>query len=189
MAIGIGLLAGFGVRFTSKVDGAAPGVAAVLAACVVIVASKWLGVSLLVDDEMQAALAENVKPAWATDRGAAVAWTADGILEEEYPALGASLPWPPGYDYDTASRPEHYPPEIARKAAERWDGLSQEEKDARVAGWSMLYDMNIAAVRADGGAGFKQEAFLATFGFMDLVFFGIAAFTAFGAGSGAGDDD
>ena len=185
LALGIGFLAGVGVRFAAgdDHDGFLPGAAAVIAAVAVIAFSKYMVVSLAVNAFLGGVEMQRDVPDFAADRGAAIAWTADEIIETRHPDdLGAGLDWPPGMTYHDATRPEHYPPALLDEATEAWDGLSEEERARKIALWSEPVEIDLNAI--------KMQAFQAQFGLFDLLWFGLAAFTAFGLGSGTvGGDD
>ena len=189
VALGIGFLAGVGVRFGAgdENEGFLPGVAAVIAAVAVILFAKWMSVTLAVNAAFAGADGTAFEvPDFANDRDAAIAWTADDLLENRDPeGLGAGLDWPAGQSYLTAERPEHYPPALREEAAEAWDGLDDAGRQAQITEWTpppdALDDMKDVI---------RMQAFQANFSPWDLLWFGLAAFTAFGLGSGAaGGDD
>ena len=181
LAWGIGFLAGVGVRYAAgDSEGFLPGAAAVIAAVGVVAFSKYMAVSLAVN-AMFAGFVPGDVPDYANDRDAAVVRWADTLLKARDPdGLGADLDWPPGQSYETARRPEDYPPALAAEAGESWDGLSDGARRSMIADWSETPDADAV----------KQELFFAQFGIFDLLWFGLAAFTAFGLGSGTvGGDD
>ena len=177
LAWGIGGLAGLAVRLTAgDSEGAGPGFAAALAAVAVILGSKYL-VAVLTVNQL-AGMIDDL-PDYANDRDAAISRWADEMLEARDPVgLGGDLDWPPGQSYETASRPEHYPPALAKEATESWDRFDPAARAKIIEGWERGADLGEL----------RAKLFAAQFGLMDLLFFGLAAVTAWGLGSGAGGD-
>ena len=180
LAWGIGFLAGLGVRWAAgESDGFLPGAAAVTAAIAVVAFSKYMAVSLAVNAMLGGFVAEE-PPDYARDRDAALVKYADTLIEARNPdAIDPDLQWPPGQSYETAYLPEHYPPELMELAGEKWDTMAEGTRAALIRGWSEPLDLDAI----------KQEMFFAQFGVFDLLWFGLAAFTAFGLGSGSVGDD
>ena len=180
IAWGIGFLAGVGVRWAAgDRDGFGPGAAAVIAAVAVVAFSKYMAVSLAVN-ALFAGFDPADVPDYANDRDAALVKFADSLIEARNPAaIDPDLQWPPGQSYETAFRPEHYPPALMELAAEQWDAMPDATRAALIRGWSDVPDP----------AEVKRDLFVAEFGLFDLLWFGLAAFTAFGLGSGTVGDD
>ena len=181
LAWGIGFLAGLGVRYAAGDDeGFLPGAAAVIAAVGVVAFSKYMAVSLAVNAAL-GGFDPGAMPDYANDRDAALVRYADTLIEAGHPeATAPDLRWPPGQSYETARLPEHYPPALMAYAGEQWDTMSDDLRATLIEGWSEPFDLD----------GVKQEAFVAQFGVFDLLWFGLAAFTAFGLGSNSvGGDD
>ena len=198
LARGIGFLAGVGVRFAAgDDDGFLPGAAAVIAAVAVIAFAKYMTVSLLVDKEVAAARAqadaEGVPdPPDYEDRSVALALLADAMILEEHPGDAETLDWPPGQTFEDATRIEQYPEEYRARAAEDWDARDEEARAAQIRDWAEQRERSMEAFRQFEAAmidGVKRQAFKDAFDFFDLLWFGLAAFTAFGVGSGTVGDD
>lgn len=202
IAWGIGFLAGIGVRAAAGQDeGVPPGLAAVTAAIAVVAASKFLVVYLLVEKNMaeaeqlfdQMAVAEEEGPGidW-DDAEVPVSWLADEIYEAEYVANDKELEFPGGEVYETEEIADDYPPELWRTASERWEAMSDEEHAAKISAWEEGMDFDPEAMRrqfAELKVEIREEAFRESFGLFDLLWFGLAAFTAFKLGSGATGDE
>ena len=201
LAWGIGFLAGAGVRWAAgEHDGVLPGAAALIAAVAVVAFSKYMAVSLLVDHEIAvqraaiAAAGDDAVPDFA-DRSVALARVADDMILADYPddpAGADALDWADGVTFDEADRIEVYPPEYRDRAAEAWDALDEAERAEETAAMRAAYDARMDVFRQMEEAqidAVKQQAFKGAFNFFDLLWFGLAAFTAFGVGSGSVGDD
>lgn len=176
VAWGIGLLVGFAVAATGK-NGALPGVAAVLITIVSIVAGKYAAVELAFREVGAStdAIMEEIKA--EGDKGV-VRSLADAIVAERM-EKGEQLAWPAGMSIEDAMEPADYPPGIWAAAEKEWGGKSEEEKQSARDAHLALVEANMAA----GMAAARTEGFLATFGVIDLVFFGLAVVTAWGLAS------
>jgi hypothetical protein len=100
-------------------------------------------------------------------------------VAKEYQANGRRLEWPNGVLPEDARTPEDFPAVIWAEAEARWDAKSEAEQEAELAQ---------AEARAHM---FKNLAlamiFFATFDVIDILWIGLAVFTAFKIGSGATD--
>lgn len=106
----------------------------------------------------------------------AISYDADEAgLERE--AGGEALPWPPGVEPDQRLLEEHYPDFVWADGVARFRALTSEEVDARMA----TVEAELVGPKSD----LVMETFKDGFGALDLLFFGLAIFTAFKVGSGA----
>ena len=185
IAWGIGLLAGLGVRAAAGGEntGAAPGIAAVAAAAAVVAVSKYAVIALFMQFDMAAQIA-NERPDFDSDEYAIVR-TADEIIEAEYFASGKEVAWPAGVTYEDADTEAEYPPAIWAPARDKWTALSDDEKRSRREAWKNQYEADIAEWLEVG----QSEAFAESFTPYDLLWFGLAMFTAFKVGSGSGREE
>ena len=181
IAWGIGLLAGIGVRVAAgESDGVGPGVAALVAAIAVVVISKYLVVSFAIN----AALAGAFQDAGPPTRDDQITWVADQVVEE-YEADEKEIAWPEDESvYDDDDLANDYPSEVWEEAARRWDALSKAEQEAQAAEQKAMQEefMNLLIPEI------KQQAFQESFAPWDLLWLGLAAWTAFKVGSGASDE-
>lgn len=179
IAWGIGLLAGMGVRVAAgdSAHGAAPGIAAVAAAATGVAASKYIVVWLLVN-QMAGQAAVNT-PDFQSEE-LAIQRTADEIIETDYLAAGKQVPWPGGMNQENADSEAEYPPAIWAKAKEKWAALPEAEKQAKRDEWKQQYE-EITGAFAEA---MRSAAFEESFTPWDLLWFGLAMFTAFRVGSG-----
>lgn len=178
VAWGIGFLAGIGVRIAAGTsDGVMPGIAGVLSAVGIVLLSKYIVISLYVN----ALMAET--PMWQAGEESVIVTIADEVVDE-YEAQGKRLNWPAGMSVDEAYEEAHYPREIWQEAKKRWQDIPADEQQ-------QLIEAEEARSKelAQEIAGFaKDEAFKASLSPFDLLWLGLAAFTAFRIGSGANNE-
>lgn len=176
IAWGIGLLAGLGVRAAAKDHfGLAPGMAALGTAVGAVAVGKYAVICLSV---------ANVFPDIGPDLNdpeMMVAMMADEIVEQRE-AAGEEIAWPEEPDED--SMQGGYPPEIWQEATEQWAGLSPADQQER----KVAYAARMEVFRGEIAGELRNHAFNASFTGWDLLWFGLAAFTAFRVGSGATED-
>ena len=97
--------------------------------------------------------------------------------------------WPEGIDPTTAATESEYPAELWSPAQERWDAMSGDDRAAFKAQTESDYRDRATAFANDYAQQVRQEGFLATFGVMDLVFFGLAIVTAWGIAAASPDGE
>lgn len=174
IAWGIGFLVGVGVRYGahlgSEGESAAQGVVAALLAISSILTAKYLVFELVVGSVDAAAVREMI------DDESLVVAIADEIAAE---AIERNQPvtWPAGITYEMASEKDHYPPAIWRQAEAQWSGLGPVEQERR--------RDELAANVAELVMTVARPSFTETFAFWDLLWFGLATFTAFKIGAGS----
>lgn len=182
IAWAIGLFAGIGVRaFAGDDDGYGPGAAAVGTAVFAILVAKYLVISL----SMNAMLEEFANADSSSfSREDSIAMVADEIVEELPDA--EAVVWPVDesvYEDDDISN--DYPADLWKQATEKWDSTPTDQQQAiiekRVTAQNEM--MNQFADQMKG------QAFKAGFSPIDLLWFGLAAFTAFKVGSGLTEED
>jgi hypothetical protein len=183
VAWGIGLLAGVGVRFkmeSHEVNSAA-GIAAVAAAMLVIAGSKYFVVRLHVANLLNPILA-------ADDKMDPVELVAGDIVDERVKA-GQEINWPePEADAKPPEGEEGgivvggYPEDVLAEARQRWEAMPQAQRVEYEAAKRAARVEQMAQVRE----AINNEAFKASFGPHDLLWFGLAVFTAFKVGRGMG---
>jgi hypothetical protein len=176
IAWGIGLLAGLGVRATAgQSSGVAPGLAAVTAAAAVVALSKYAVIAIAIHTEFEAQ-----RPDFESEE-LAIVYTADELIDAEYVSTGKEVAWPEGVTWDDADTEAEYPAEIWAAAKQRWNALTEADRRSRRDGWRNNY--------AEFKTTLQSEAFADSFSPYDLLWFGLAMFTAFKVGSGAGRDE
>jgi len=181
IAWGIGFLAGLGVRMVVDDDqvGTLSGVTAILASLGVILVSKYLVVSLLVNNLM-AEIDLNAMPSQVD----MIVDIADDVVDE-WEDEGKQINWPAGMTMEDATSQVDYPPDVWAEATKRWNAIPADQQQENI-------EQNAAVRRqmAELLAGnVKDEAFKDSFNGFDLLWFGLAAFTAFRIAGGGSDDD
>lgn len=175
IAIGIGAFVGFAVGASAAHEAsAATGAIAVVIAVLSIVGGKWAAVEL----DAREAFAKGMELVDFTDETFIVQFADETYFE--WQDAGRNVQFPRGSDIDSASSEEEYPQELWREAEARWDALGpdgqeqmREDLDSEVKG----------AFRAEIKSR-KMDAFKASFGLLDILFFGLAIVAAFKLGSG-----
>ena len=104
---------------------------------------------------------------------------ADQIVEE-YEANGKALKWPDGISVENAQRPEDYPKDLWKDVEKRWATLTPEEQESRRAN----IELHAKAAMKMAASGATQQAFIASFDFLDILWAGLAVFSAYRLGSG-----
>lgn len=177
IAWGVGFLVGLGVRMGAQdLEGAVPGGLAVLLAVLAVVGGKYAAASLIVSK----VVAEHGITISAEDMKQSIA----GEILEERKQKGPPINWPPGKNEETALSLHDYPVDIQQEALKRWDAIPPAEQQQKIE----QQKQEIAQMRQMIQGFAHKAAFMASFGIMDLLFFGLAAFTAFKLGSGAESD-
>lgn len=184
VAWGIGLLVGLGVRFAAASDGEEPspvqGVLAAGIALVAILGAKYLVVDLLVNDVLDGDMALMADDVGANDM---IVTYADVIVDEKVEA-GEALKWPEGKSVEVAEAESDYPPGIWRQAEQRWNALGEEEQQAKIEQRKKELS-EFGELLGDAFAReAKKQAFFASFTPFDLLWFGLALFTAFSVANG-----
>lgn len=179
IAWGVGFVVGLAVRIGcgDDLDGFLPGGVAVVGAILALVVGKYAAIHLLINNELGDVTVEitaaNMQVGMADE------------IAAEWESEGKRLNWPRNMDYDSASEPGDYPPKVWEEAQKRWNEIPPEEQEAQIAQRTQL----VAEMQGMFTDGLAEEAFKASFSPMDLLFFGLAIFTAFKLGSGMAADE
>lgn len=152
------------------------GVAAVVAAVLVIAGSKYMVVSLLVDKAFEETDTSNELRVTAESM---IVGIADGVVGE-FETAGKRLAWPPGMSVELAESQSDYPPDVWAEASKRWSELGADEQQRQTTEREALMQQLMGAFTDD----IRGDAFKESFSPFDLLWFGLAAFTAFRLGSG-----
>jgi tellurite resistance protein len=176
LAWGIGGLVGFAVAWGNagvKTSPMAAGLLAVGISVLSIVGGKYLTVVVTLSDptEVVQELMENDEYV--------MSYAAD-VVVEELENSGQAVQWPLGVDPDFADSSEDYPPAIWAEAEVRWNELSEEERSE----FRNLLAEDLTVWVSSNNQATQEEVFLETFGPLDILFFGLAIVTAFGAAGG-----
>ena len=179
IAWGIGFLVGMGVRLTCELEGEEGNVSGATAAGVAIVTviiAKYIVVVLLVNKHLPPLPLADFKP----DAEVMISEEADA-LAEEWKAAGKTIEWPPEKDDDDAPIEKQYPKELWAEAKTRWEAKSPEEQQKAVDKFRTEVAEGVGELRE----ALRREGFKASFSPWDLLWLGLAAYTAYRLGSGA----
>ena len=178
IAWGIGGLAGLGVRVVAgeENDGAFPGAIAVLCAILSILISKYLVIALLVPGISLDMNANEITNDEMIGRHA------ESIIEE-LESRGKTVKLPPVAEDEETAIKDFYPPTIWKQATKEWKSLNADQQAAERKQAKEDFEALIAQF---GGIEeeIQNEAFLNSFSPFDLLWLGLAAFTAFKIGGG-----
>lgn len=188
IAWGIGGFVGFGVRIAARDEdvGVGPGLTALGIAVASVILGKFLAVHFLLAsiENMVKAAAEQGEQVESTDEET-VQWIisdyADSLAEERE-EQGQEIPWP---DWETlpddAPVKAGYPADLWAEAEQKWNSKTDQEKAAEMVAYNSR-DFDLTGE-------IEGEMFKASFGLLDLLWFFLAAGTAYKVGSGLEDDD
>jgi hypothetical protein len=95
-------------------------------------------------------------------------------------AKNEKIEWPAGDGDDEVVSKADYPAEIWSAAETRWNAMNKEERDQHEADRRKNLEARLAIARQQ----IKEQAFQSSFGPYDLLWFGLAAMTAFRVGRG-----
>lgn len=179
VAWGVGGLVGLGVRIAAKEDdGPKFGVLAGVIAVLAILGGKYAGAHLIVADE-----AARLSGA-AVSEDAMIGINAYSVAKERA-AKGQKVAFRPGVTAETADSKIDYPPDVWAEATKRWKAQTPAEQAGRMEALKQL--QNVGLEGAKGRA--RDRIFQDSFSAFDLLWFGLATFTAFRLGSGITSDD
>ena len=185
IAWGIGLLVGLGV----VVGGKSPGVAGAVLAVVITVGSILLGkyatVELLLNKELANASADLSKEYTEENY---ISFLADLIVAERE-ENGEPVDWPAGVDPSEAMVERDYPADVWREANAKWAELPEERREEFKKAVLEQMQQNIELYVDQMHSQIAQEGFIQSFSGMDLLFFGLAIYTAFQAAISGGSNE
>jgi hypothetical protein len=168
--VGLGVLLGSGGEKSSS-----GGVVAVAIAVITLMAAKYTTVQLLLSDDTE--ITEAFVSGLENDE-LVISYLADDVAVD-FASEGKQVNWPEGVDPSQATTQVEYPPEVWAVAQDRWDGLSQVEREEFRADLEAMVTANVAAAMDELRGELTQVGFLGSFGLLDLVFFGLAVVTAY----------
>lgn len=178
IAWGIGLLVGIAVRMGAENEaGFGPGAVAAIFAVASILAGKYAAIHLLVNSKLSEA------PGVTFTENDELVKLADEVATEWQDAK-KKLRWPPGQSVETAQAEPDYPKDVWAEAKKRWDAIPAEEQQKRI----HASEVQFAEIKGMIVDGVVDQGFKSSFSPADLLFFGLAVFTAFKVGSGLNTD-
>ena len=185
IAWGVGGMVGLGCVWGSKGSGNLLGLTAVVITLLSILAGKYAAVEFSIRNEIgtEEEVLHNAL-AGLQDDEVVVSYLADEIIAEQE-ARGDTITWPTGVNPEEAIRQQDYPPDIWSKAASKWKEMSPEDQENYREQLADQIRANVQAFMGD----VSSYGFLHSFGFMDLLFFGLAVTTAFKIAAGGSAHD
>jgi len=169
VAWAIGGLVGFGSALGTRGGSPASGIIAVAITVVAICAGKFLAIYLAISGE----LANMPQNRDQLSDEFCISLVADDICADKM-MKGEPINWPGGELAEAPEKQSDYPPDIWQEAAKSW---GEKDAAARTAYIDNFFQTRDAAIQA-----FRQQitldAFLASFGFIDIIFFVLAIITA-----------
>jgi hypothetical protein len=165
----VGITTGFGVAVVARdrTDWLSGTIAAVIALAA-IAGGRYVGFHLIARD-----LASKGEINLQMTDDLAVMWIATEIADERE-AKGEKLAWPMGMTNDDAVEEGDFPKDVWAAAEKRWANASPEWREDHKKRHTLTTES------------LSDIAFMHSFSIIDLVFIGLALFTAWGIGSGAG---
>lgn len=176
VAWGIGLIVGIGVAAGSEESvGAGTGIIATVIAVASVLVGKYLVVYFLAHNMVEE------MPAFDVSDNDIVHTISNEIIEEKELT---PLEFADDVDFDMIPDEQEYPPGVWQEAQAKFAELSPEQVEAKKEEQREMLRMITSAFES----AIREEGFKESFNFFDLLWFGLAAFTAFQVGSGGGDD-
>jgi hypothetical protein len=156
------------------------GIIAVMCALGAILVGKATAVHIMLDRiEMPEQSLEQILEERTTDD--ALQFDAAYKTTEVSDAMGMAGEWPPGKNLENAETMADLPDRIRRISNEKWAKLTQEERDNRRK--EVRQEITDAYRELEALKNDKFGALVSMFGLIDIVFVGLAVFTAFRLGS------
>lgn len=181
IAWGVGGLVGLGAALGARGEtGIETGVAAAVIALIAVAAGKYAAVGLYVN-EINNKVVASIHFTEVDAQEHMAHQLADQALSE-----GKTLKWPEGKSLEDAETQADYPKEIWKDMSARWKSMTPDERAQYVKAAEDQAKHSIASIASS----VRDEGFQASFGAFDLLWFGLALFTAFKVGAGmSGDGD
>lgn len=102
----------------------------------------------------------------------------------EWEEAGKRVAWPEGMTYEEAYDEADYPADVWAEGQARWEALSEAEQQAAMADAETTAIGALEMYKSEA----RQEVFLQSFSLFDLLWIGLAVFTAFKLGAGASSE-
>lgn len=178
IAWGIGFIVGFFVRVAAgeNENGMAPGLTAAIVAIVAVLGGKYAGAYMLASSD-----AAEISAITFSAEDAIISLADELVVQRE--AKGQQVAFPDGKTIDDAMEQGDYPPDIWNEATAAWTKLSAHEQQKKIEDFKQQHQQRLKSL----GIGNHEQTFLASFGLFDLLWFFLAAGTAYRLG--AGDDE
>ena len=180
IAWGIGAVVGIMVRTAAgeKEEGAMPGLVAAAVAIGSVVLGKFATVWLHVANLMSGS---DLPPLTPQEM---IVSMADDIIRDRH-ATGTPVVFPNGKTLETAESQADYPADVWQQASAKWNAIPAADQPKK-----MGEELNRRkAMIAGKASSVRSEAFFASFGILDALWFFLAAGTAYRLGAGNASDD
>lgn len=175
IAWGIGALVGFCVRTGAReLNGFVPALIAVLLAAGSIVGGKYAVATITAQDHFG-------KLEFVTSDTVQLT-RAEGLVGE-WAAQNKPLNWPDGKNSETAESLVDYPVDVQDEVRKQWNALSPADQQAEVEKMKATFAPLFESIKA----GAVNEIFKGSFGPYDLLWLGLACYTAWNLGAGSGE--
>ena len=179
LAWGIGFAVGAATVMGAGYGSQSVGIVAVVITILSIVLGKYASVELVMNDldfNPEQAVAEEIAN---LNDDALTSYLANDIATAREEA-GEELAWPE-YDEENESIAAQYPTDVWSAASEKFGAFTEEEKLAHRTHVEASIQQSLADLQVLEET-IRQESFLQSFSAMDLLFFGLAIYTAFSVG-------
>lgn len=176
LAWGIGAIVGLAVAWASDA-GPVPGLLAVVISVLSIAAGKYAAVHFVFERELgdrESFVSERLPDVRSEEL--IISYVADEVVAE-HQADGETIDWP--NDVEVPEQESDYPPEIWSDAVGRWTAMGADDQTDYREGIEAKARADIGAFYDDVRSGGQMDAFKASFGLFDIVFFLLAIVTAF----------
>lgn len=190
LAWGIGAAVGFATAAGASARGPILGVIAVVITIVSICGGKLAIVEVGLQEflaQQRESFESNIAEMTEETQ---VSYLADDVVAARAEA-GNPVEWPDDVDPSQASTEAEYPVDVWSEAEKQWAGMDESARASHLEAVQSMSRRNFATFSSEVSGEYRLEGFKQTFGMMDLLFFGLAIFTAWGiAGNGdeGGDD-
>ena len=176
VAWGVGGLVGFGVVLGNSGNRSrAAGIIAVVITVMALMAAKYTTVQLVLSDgsEITEVLVSGLQ-----DDELVVSYIADDVVVE-FMSDDIPVHWPVGVDPSQATTQVEYPADVWTIAQSRWDGMVLTEREEYRSSLEEMVTANLALALDELRGELAQVGFIGSFGFLDIIFFGLAIATAY----------
>jgi len=176
VAWGVGGLVGFGVVLGNSGNRSrAAGIIAVVITVMALMAAKYTTVQLVLADgsEITEALVSGLQ-----EDELVVSYIADDVVVE-FMSDDIPVHWPVGVDPSQATTQVEYPADVWSIAQSRWDGMVLTEREEYRSSLEEMVTANLALALDELRGELAQVGFIGSFGFLDIIFFGLAIATAY----------
>ncbi len=174
VAWGVGGLVGLGVRLlVDEAHGFKYGLLAAAIAFMSLIGGKFVAVHLIVSDIK---IANEILHMSEQDM---IMSKADDIVKERQ-AKKQRVNFAPGMTVEKASKQMDYPQDVWKEAKKRWTDIPEADRQKLTADVSKERERLISDLKTE----VRNKGFAESFGPYDLLWFGLAMFTAFRLGSG-----